>query len=98
MKKTIRAIGSLLACVAASFATWAVISYGVDSLTNQHVNSMNEKTYRIMCWLPDGQIFYNGHSPFVETYHSYVAFLSDNGPQTGLKVFTTNSCTWAKVN
>lgn len=59
--------------------------------------SPGQGSYRLMCWLPNGEVFYDGTADGVETIGSGVRFIPDQGPQTGKRIMTTNACTWAKL-
>lgn len=65
--------------------------------TGKHISGSGEPKYRIMCWFPDGQPFYDGFSPVVEATDSYTAFMPMTGPQVGMKIYTTNPCTWGEA-
>jgi hypothetical protein len=54
-------------------------------------------SYRLMCWLPNGEIFYNGTASELDAQGWGLTFVPDIGPQAGMTIYTTNACTWAKL-
>lgn len=78
--------------IAAAMIVFAVLLSSCNTKQKVHTSS-----YRLMCWLPNGEIFYNGTSSMVKSTPEGIEFVPDVGPQTGMYIHTTNSCTWAKL-
>jgi len=58
---------------------------------------VHTSNFRLMCWLPNGEVFYNGTASRVEARGGGLTFVPDIGPQTGMIINTTNACTWAQL-
>jgi len=93
MQNSILGRALIVGGIIAAACFFVFLSVPWNSKPSPHAQSK----FRLMCWLPNGEVFYNGTASKVIAQGWGLTFVPDVGPQAGMVINTTNACTWAKL-